>query len=79
MNLACRNSDSDSGLSIRGPNYGCAQSDGRNTFGSSVRGVDSNSLPDGDVLVDIVTLDRLTESTGNQEGRKDNGRTHLDD
>lgn len=81
MNLACRNSNNDSGLGLGGPNNGFAHRDfGRNTFGSNVRrGVDSDGRPDGDILVDIVTLNRFTESTSNQEGRNDNGRTHLDD
>lgn len=74
--LACRNSDS--GLGLGGTN-GCAHSHGRNTFSSNVRGVDCDGRPDSDVLVDIVTLDRFTESTGNQQGRNDNRRTHLDD
>lgn len=74
--LACRNRGS--GLSLGGTNV-FAPRDGSTPFSSNIRVINSDGRPDGDVFVDIVTLDRFTERTGNQEGRNDNGGTHLDD
>lgn len=74
--VACRNSDC--GLGIGGIN-GFSNSDDRNSFGSSFRGVDRDSLPDGDLFVVIGTPDGFTESTGKHEERNDNGCTHIDD